>query len=272
MGETAAENTFFESGGNDASAVIAENKDLVKEAPRETKVEVTPKEAAVTTGAETKTEVTETKTPAEIAAANAEATKARQRLLADLGAVPLEALQEARQEAKTLKQQQAELAAWKQQVEPLLAQLKPQKTGNPYDPNAQPNEYANYEWEAQKREVAELKQARERDAQQQLAAQRTQQILGWADTQRQSFEKATPDFKDALDFAVESRSNELKAIGMNDMEISQAVEASKAEIIMLAANRTMQGTPTNPAQLIYEFAKARGYKGKEAPDKALTAA
>lgn len=269
---TKAENAFFESGGQTVDKSL--NEGLPAPEPAKPTEPVAPAEPASSAAPTGPTEPA--KTPAEIAAANAEATKARQKLLADLGAVPLEALQEARNEGKLTKQELQALKQRWEQVEPLLAQLKPAakpSEPNPYDPMAQPQEHKAYqEWLDAKQFIAESKTRQEREDRERQSASRTQQILGWADTQRQVFEKATPDFKDAMDFAVESRTNELKAIGMNDIEISQAVEASKAEIIMLAANRTMQGTPTNPAQLIYEFAKARGYKGKATDDAALKAA
>src|SRR5579872_6739176 len=101
-----AESEFFSSGGTVVADSLKEGlpaapEQPVKgnnEVPRETSTQVEPEKPVVTAEPETKT-------PEEIAKANSDATKARQKLLADLGAVPLEALQEARNEGKLTKQE-----------------------------------------------------------------------------------------------------------------------------------------------------------------------
>lgn len=254
---TAAEKTFFESGGEDDKALLSENKELAVE-PKPIH-EVT-HETTVTDPAP-KQEVT-VKTAEDTAKAAKDAQAARNKLLADLGAVPLEALQEARLEAKTLKQQQQEMADWKKQVEPLLAQLKPKQTGNPYDPNVQPTEWSNYEWEAQKKEVADLKAGRERDEQNRVASERNNQVINWGINQEKEFIKSQPDYAEAANFARESRDRQLAVFYPDPNQRAQIINMEIAQIIAQSAEATMRGTPTNPAQKAYEFAIANGYKVK----------
>jgi hypothetical protein len=278
-----AEAEYFKSGGT----VVAENltKDLPagpsvptkghNEAPDDkgsTPGEATP--AAEPTAKPAEQAVTEpAKTPEEIAKANADATKARQKLLADLGAVPLEALQEARFEAKTLKQQQAELAAWKAQVEPLISQLKPQQQGNPYDPNQNPVEYSNYEWTALQNQVKTLTETQKQAEQTRLANENTQRVMNWGQAQERAFVEKQPDYAEAAKFAREARTKQLAVFNPDPAWIDATINNEIAGIIASAAQATMQGNYTNPAEQAYKYALANGYTPKAAggKDKALEA-
>lgn len=261
-----AENKFFESGGETV------DKSLTEGLP----VEPKPAEPAVAAEPAEPTETTEpkAKTPAEIAAESEAATKARQKLLADLGAVPLEALQEARQESKTLKQQQADLLAWRQQVEPLLKQLKPAEQGNPYDPNTQPNEYSAYEWNALQNKVKELTEGQQRTAQERAAQEQSQRIMNWGQAQERAFIEKQPDYADAAKFAREARSRQLAVFNPDPAWIDATINNEIAGIIAQAAQATMQGIPTNPAEKAYQYAIANGYapKGKTQDNDAVAAA
>jgi hypothetical protein len=262
-----AESEFFSSGGTVVAESLKEGlpaapEQPVKgnnEVPHETSVEKQPEKQAVTNESETKT-------PEEIAKANADATKARQKLLADLGAVPLEALQEARNEGKLTKQELASLKQRLEQVEPLLQQLKPQQAPaeqNPYDQNTQPAEYKQYqEWIETKQAAKEFKEYKQKNEQLAQANAQTQQILSWNSTQEAEFKKTNPDFDEALKFASAARDAELQATlpWLTEAERQQAVLSDRAQIIQAAALRTMQGIPTNPAELVFSYAKARGYK------------
>lgn len=262
-----AENKFFESGGETVDKSLTEGK------PEPVEPKIEPKAADPAEPIEP-VEEPKTKTPAEIAAESEAATKARQKLLADLGAVPLEALQEARGEAKLTRTQLEEMRRWKEQVEPLLKQLKPAEQGNPYDPNTQPNEYSAYEWNALQNQVKSLKEGQERTAQERAAAEQSQRIMNWGQAQERAFIEKQPDYADAAKFAREARSRQLAVFNPDPAWIEATINNEIAGIIAQSAQATMQGFPTNPAEKAYQYAIANGYtpKGKTDDDAATKAA
>jgi hypothetical protein len=70
------------------------------------------------------------------------------------------------------------------------------------------------------------------------------------------FEKATPDFKAAYDFLLNSRAAELRAIGYETPEtLHQALIADEFAIAQMAMEKGK-----SPAELIYNLANQRGYK------------
>ena len=161
--------------------------------------------------------------------------------------VPLKALQEQREEAKELKRKLAELEAYIKSPPP---QQEP--TAEP-DPEQDP--------------IGALKHAK-----QQLDEFRKQQE--WQQYESQVWDRyrtvgqqaiaQKPDFKDAYQYALQSRATELRAFGYTDEQIPQVI---KQEEFQIAASALERGQ--NPADVIYEFAKARGF-GLAAPPSAVT--
>lgn len=252
---TPAEKTFFESGGSDDKGLLAENKELVADpAPPEEapaviadpapKVEAKPDEAKV----------------------KAEKDARRKAAIEEFNLVDFGAVTETRAEAKELRRQNAEFQAWKQQVEPLLAQLKP-KEGNPYNQESQPVEHANYEWQALQTQVKTLSEGRQRDEQTRQAQERNNQVLNWGANQEREFIKSQPDYAEAAAFARESRDKQLAVFYPDPNQRAQIINMEIAQIISQSADATLRGMPTNPAQKAYEFAIANGYKvkAKETP-------
>lgn len=262
-GLSPTEEAFFKSGGTDEAAVtkLREETNIPVMLPK-TSAEETAETTSVETTQPAKTEP-EIK-PEEVAKASVESEKARQKLLADLGAVPLAALQEARAEAKALKQQQAEFNAWKQQIEPILAQLPKAEQEQAPDPNTDPFGYQNWALGKLGTTVQDMQRWRQEQEQQAQAQAQTQRVLNWASQQAQAFQKATPDFPDAYNFAKEGRTKELLALGYDPTAIDSALEQEQAQIIYYAAQNGK-----NPAELVYNYAKARGFQGKQPATSAL---
>jgi hypothetical protein len=71
--------------------------------------------------------------------------------------------------------------------------------------------------------------------------------------------KQTPDYLDAYNFAKESRIKEFEALGYKPQDIPQLIEEDEAVIAVQAFRDGV-----NPAERIYQFAKIRGYQGKQA--------
>lgn len=93
------------------------------------------------------------------------------------------------------------------------------------------------------------------------AAQR-QQIANWASTQEAAFRKDNADYDEAFKHLGESRANELRGVwGLNDYQVQQQLSQEWMQIIQRAGQMGV-----NPAKLVYDAAKARGYAKKAAPD------
>lgn len=76
-----------------------------------------------------------------------------------------------------------------------------------------------------------------------------------------TFEKATPDYRKAYDFILNSRAAELKAIGYDTPEaLHNALNADEMGIAEMAFSKGK-----SPAEMLYALAVQRGYKKAEAP-------
>jgi len=104
--------------------------------------------------------------------------------------------------------------------------------------------------------TVELQQWRE---QQEAAAQQratVQQYADWAAAQEQEFAKTQPDYRDAYRYAAEVRDKELQALGYSDPAVrANITRMNTAEIV---SNALQQGR--NPAELVWEYARARGFR------------
>jgi hypothetical protein len=115
------------------------------------------------------------------------------------------------------------------------------------------------------------KVAQERQFEQTNNVQRISQL---AQAQESEFKKTTPDYDQASAHLMQQRDAELLAYGISDPMERKNIIAQDA--IQIAASAL--GQNKNPAQVIYEMSKARGYVGKApaaaspAPGKAPTEA
>ena len=109
--------------------------------------------------------------------------------------------------------------------------------------------------------TAELQQWRQQ--QEQAAQQRAamQQTTDWATAQEQEFAKTQPEYPEAYRYAAEARDRELQSLGYADpAQRAAIVRQNTAEIIQ---NALQLGR--NPAELVWEYARARGFIGKAKP-------
>lgn len=96
------------------------------------------------------------------------------------------------------------------------------------------------------------------ERQQQHDAQRRQIVVQYEASARE-FEKETPDFRAAYDYAVDHRLNELMLMGHDAATAQQILADNELAIVALA----MQ-SGRSPAEIIYAQAKHRGYTAKKA--------
>lgn len=175
--------------------------------------------------------------------------------------VPLQALQEERAEKKQLREELRQFREWQAQLTQRLQQIPTRQADSPVpDPKTQPLDYINHVLGSVQNSTAELQQWRQ---QQELATQQRsaiQHYAEWARGQEAEFSKSQPEYRDAYRFAAESRDKELQALGYTDAGVrAEIVRMNTAEIIHNAA---AQGR--NPAELVWEYARARGFAPKGA--------
>lgn len=174
--------------------------------------------------------------------------------------VPLQALQEERAEKKQLREELRQYREWQAQLAQRLQQMPQSEQAQVPDPETHPLEYINHVLGNVQSTTAELKEWRQQQETQ--AQQRTamQQAASWATGQEQEFVKTQPEYHDAYKFAAQARDNELKAMGYSDNERAQIVRMNTAEIVN---NAMQQGR--NPAEMVWEYARARGFAPKGKP-------
>lgn len=177
--------------------------------------------------------------------------------------VPLAALHEERQRRKELQAEMArerqERAAKEAVIQDRLNQMWQAQNPGPQfrDPNSDPDPLAAMAHNQQLtvQQLNELRQ--ERQVQEARARQhaQTQQLVGWAQHQAREFAQEAPDFASAYKHMLSARKGELEAMGMDPQQVAQTLEDNELWVYQTAAQ---QGK--NPAEMIYNMAKAAGYQ------------
>lgn len=72
-----------------------------------------------------------------------------------------------------------------------------------------------------------------------------------------AFERTTPDYKQALEFYIKTRSETVKELGYEDQEAIDLINTEMTSVV----NRAME-TGKNPAELVYKMASRAGYKSQ----------
>ena len=171
--------------------------------------------------------------------------------------VPLQALQEERAEKKQLRDELRQYREWQAQLAQRLQQMPAAAQREMPDPQSKPLEYINHVLGNMQASTAELQQWR---AQQESTARQhaaEQQALDWADEQGRHFAESEPQYEDAFEFARNSRDKELKAMGYNAAQRAAILRTNRLEIV-----RNAMQQEKNPAELIWDYARARGFMPK----------
>lgn len=151
--------------------------------------------------------------------------------------VPLKALHETRNELNEYKRKLADLEARFNNPPP------PQEQYEEPDPEQDPIGALKYT----RQQLADFQRAQQAQQQETYVAQ------AYA-ASAQQFAAQTDDFRDAYNYAIQSRANELAALGAPQDQIPNLI---RQEELQIAATALQQGR--NPAEVIYNFAKARNY-------------
>lgn len=141
-------------------------------------------------------------------------------------------------------------------------QQQQEQPKNPLDePNINPDEDLLGAFRQMQRRTSFLQQQQSQFTQAQTARDAFSQVTQnyHADAQRVMQEK--PDFRDAYTHLVETRMKELEFLGMTDPEQrKQTVIREEADIVISAMK-----SGKSPAEVIYNFAVARGFRPNAAP-------
>lgn len=176
--------------------------------------------------------------------------------------VPLAALHEERQRRKEL---QAEIARERQDqaakqavIQERLNQMWAAQNPGPQfrDPNSDPDPLAamQHNQNLTVQQLNELKQQRQVEEAQARQRHHTQQLVGWARHQANEYAQEAPDFGAAYQHMMTARRGELEAMGLHPQQVAATLEENELWVFQTAAQRGV-----NPAEMIYNMAKAAGY-------------
>ena len=182
--------------------------------------------------------------------------------------VPLKALQEERQKRAEYERQVQDYQRQLQEYQSWAAEMQRQQQmqmmghngGPPMDqpaPDPDPETDPIGALKAareQQRQLHEMVRQQQEAAQQQAYVQQLNQVAYQAATEAQ---QRLPDYQDAYRYALQSRAQELAALGTPEHQIGQILQREELSLIDTAVRNRR-----NPADAIYHFAKARGFQGK----------
>lgn len=168
--------------------------------------------------------------------------------------VPLKALQEERQKRAQYEAQLAEYQRRESEWQAWAAQQQQPQFQEP-DPETDPIGALKYERETRRQLQEEM--------QQRAYVEQLNQVAYQAATQ---YQQQVPDYQDAYRYALNSRYQELVALGTPPQAVPAILQQEELRLIDTALQNRR-----NPAQAIYEFARARGFQGKTAAPAAAPA-
>lgn len=174
--------------------------------------------------------------------------------------VPLAALQETREALKEEKRRNEEIQRRTDERLRLLTEAlskAPEATKPVVIPD--PDKDALGALKTHQQQLKELMEYKQRSEAQQAENAQRQNIISRAQQLEAQFVQETPDYGNASQFLIKSRHDELMATGMYTPE--QVQKTIQGETMALAQQAISNGT--NPAQIIYAIAKARGYTKAE---------
>lgn len=139
------------------------------------------------------------------------------------------------------------------------AELEKQPDAPDYETD--PIGYLKWENDQLKQAVGRTQQLTQEQAEFITRQRQHEQIVSAYRQASEAYQRHVPDYQDAKYFLMQARDNELQLMGFAD-------PASRAEILRneeAAVIRQAFASNINPAEMIYNIAKHRGYAGKQAP-------
>lgn len=170
--------------------------------------------------------------------------------------VSIDALHQARKEAQEARAKASELEKKIQGFDEMRNQLDEWRRQQ--QAQTQEREFDQDPLGSIRREIQDLKRTQEesqtKTQQQTQARQQAEELERAVAAQVQQYTQQQPDYPDALNHLMQFRAQELALWGASETEIPQMLEAEARQI----AEGAMQ-SGRNPAHIVYEMAKLRGY-------------
>ena len=170
--------------------------------------------------------------------------------------VPLKALQEERQKRAQYEQMLAQREQEMMQMRAWIEQQQMQQQGQPPEPEQITDPDPEVDPIGALKAIRDQQRQIQEQAQQQAYVQQLNQVAYQAATDAQ---QRVPDYNDAYKYAINSRAQELAALGTPTNAIPQILHQEELRLI-----DTAMRNGRNPAEAIYHFAKARGFNSKPA--------
>ncbi len=193
--------------------------------------------------------------------------EAKKEPIGEQSTVPLSALNESRAQLRQtqaqlaeVQQRMAEMENLRKEIEEFRSRQKQAQEQQEF--NSDPLGVIQKQINELKSTVTTQSQTEQQRSQQ---AQTEQQMFATIASQVNEFKKSTPDYDDALAHVLEARKQELIAMGAPEYEAQNRVAMEAQEI---AVNSLRSGQ--NPAQVVYQLAKLRGYSAKQVSQKLAT--
>jgi hypothetical protein len=137
----------------------------------------------------------------------------------------------------------------------LMQRMQQENQPKPPSFDEDPLEALRHQQEQQAKYLQQQHQTEQQRQQDYELNQRYQAFVNQCAEAVEEFKKSTPDYLDAYGYLKETRVKEFEALGYNQKQISQLIHDDEAAI---AANAFQSGK--NPAELIYNLAKTRGFQ------------
>jgi hypothetical protein len=96
--------------------------------------------------------------------------------------------------------------------------------------------------------------------QQMIADQQMRQLGQWGAQAESAYRRSVPDYDRALQHLRQARMNELRTLGINEMQAQQQLQNEERQLLIHAAQQRR-----NPADYAYRMAQQRGYRQNAAP-------
>lgn len=169
--------------------------------------------------------------------------------------------QQTEREFKAFKKEQEEKEARLQQRLDMLFQAREQP--QPKGPDLAKNPLQYIQTLEQRVAAQEQETAQQRQAREQQEKQQQEEGNLWTNyrTAGREYTKAVQDFPVAYDFLLQSRVQELQMMGFDEDTIRRTIKSDEFNI---AQNAFQAGN--DPADMIYRWAKARGYQPGQKPN------
>lgn len=191
--------------------------------------------------------------------------------------VPQQALHQERERRKAIEAENQRFREERAALNERLAMIREMNQPKADEPAAMPDidqdPFGAIRWlqarvEHQEQERQQFDQERQQQTQQ---ATQWQQFANAYNSQAKEYAAENPDFDEAYAFLQENRWKELKLAGFTDQQAAEIKRKDEADIAWQAMQRG-----ENPAKVMHQLAKHRGWQPKQAPtaevDKIKTAA